>query len=194
VGHSVRLIIGTPAAIQRFVAAWPQTNAVPLQGNWSAAPVNDDLYDAIEAAAHAADREPSFDMAPRGLAEAMAAITAGVVALAYVETEYFGGTGDQSGGAWIGGEARCAARGHGSINSALHAIGVADAEGMDAFDTIGLGRRRSMDDYAPSRAIPAAPRPDDARSSAAGAGLPLWLVVGVIAAAIGLGLAVGLIA
>lgn len=193
--HSVRLVIGRPGDVARFVGVWPQTHAVDLEAGWAAAPVTDELYDAIAANARSPDANPAFDLAPPGLDEAMAAITNGGGGLAYVETEYFGGSGDQSGGAWIGGESRCAERGHGSINTALHAIGVTDAAGKDAFDTLGLGRRRSMNDYAPARAPATGAGSGQARpAGGAAAGLPLWLVVGVIAAAIGLGLAAGLIA
>ena len=78
--------------------------------------------------------------------------------------------------------------GAGPINQALRRIGVARAE-ADEFDTIGLGERRSMQDYEPEG-------PVRLRSTAAAApqaeaaGLPMWLVMIVIAAAVGVGIMV----
>lgn len=189
--HGVRLIIGRPADVAAFAARWPQTQSAPLLGEWSAAPLTDELYDALAAWRPDAAAPEAFDMAPPGLAEALAESTASGGALAYAETEYFGGTGDQSGGAWSGGRLVRAERGHGSINLALHAIGVTDADGMDAFDTIGLGRRRSNDDYL--RPEPQRPSRLEPSREPAPKGIPLWIVVAVLAAAIGLGMAAALL-
>lgn len=190
--HSVRLIIGRPGDVEAFASRWPHTLVSSLPGNWAAAPLTDELYDALAAWRPGAAAIEAFDMAPPGLAEALAEATASGGPLAYAETEYFGGTGDQSSGAWAGGKLLQAERGHGAINSALHAIGVTDAQGMDAFDTIGLGRKRSNEDYLRPQnrgEVHAAP----ASATPPAKGLPLWLVAAVIAAAIGLGLAVAVI-
>ena len=185
-GHSVQLIIGREPAVGRFLKAWPAARGVALQGEWVAIPVDEALCDAIGAGAAGAERDAAFDSSPPGLEAALAAATAQGGALAYVETEYFGGQGSQSAGAWVDGAARGAERGIGAINTALRAIGVVAADGMDAFDTIGLGRRRRMEDYAAPAPV-AAPRPALPRFAPRGTDhVPLWVIAlvffGVIAA------------
>ena len=68
--------------------------------------------------------------------------------LAYIETEYFGGLGDQS--AVLARDGTIAfgpAEGPGTINHALQLMGVtASVPGLDEFDTIGLGWVRNNDD------------------------------------------------
>ncbi len=194
--HSVQLIIGHAPATDRFLAAWPMARSAALLGGWLAIPVDDALYDAISAAAP--DPSPgndAFDVAPPGLEAALEAATREGGALAYVETDYFGGQGTQSGGAWIDGRNRASAtaRGHGSINSALQALGVQRSGADDEFDSIGLGRRRHTSDYAPVVADATAPGPAASPPPATTPGgkhLPLWLVLVIIAACVALGFAV----
>jgi len=158
---------------------------VALLDGWVAAPVSDALYDAIQAAAEAgAARNETFDVSPIGLEAALAEASRHAGALAYVETSYFGGTGSQSAAAWVDGEMREAtrSRGVGAINRALCAIGVREAAGLDAFDTIGLGRRRSMDAY--EEVTTSAPAAAAVRTP----GYHLFLVLGIVVAAIAFGI------
>jgi hypothetical protein len=185
-GHEVRLVVGRPEAIAAFQQQWTSARSVELLDGWVAAPVSDALYDEIQAAAKdGAARDEAFDMSPIGLEAALAEASQHGGALAYVETSYFGGTGSQSAGAWIDGRLREAtrSRGVGAINRALSAIGVRDANGLDAFDTIGLGRKRSMDAYEQENEQQA----PAALTASRAAGYPVWLVAGVVLAAIAFG-------
>ena len=191
-GHSVHLIIGRGEAIATFLRQWPGSRSVDLRGGWLAIPVDQALYDAIEAKHPGAVRPSGLDVSPFGLSEALAAATAKGGGLAYIETEYFGGTGGQSATAFVDGQQvmapQTARGGAGPINQALRRIGVARTE-ADEFDTIGLGERRSMDDYEPEgpvRLRAAATAAPEAKA----AGLPMWLVMIVIAAAVGAGIMV----
>ena len=163
--------------------------AVDLRGGWQAIPMSDDLLGEVEGQAAGAQRSTELDMAPAGLERAMADATLEGGALAYVETEYFGGTGGQSAMAFANGREVMApqrSRG-GAINEALRGIGLLREAGKDEFDTIGLGERRSMDDYSPEGPV----RLGGAAAAEANAeparGLPVWGVALVIAGAIGLG-------
>lgn len=72
--------------------------------------------------------------------------------LVYVETEYFGGSGDQGAVALRGrkvlyGPTRSPI---GSINAALSAVGIQKQEpAVDEFDTVGLGAKRHTRDWLP---------------------------------------------
>jgi len=190
--HSVRLIIGREGGVAAFLAAWPGSRAVELAGGWQAIPVDEALYEAVVARYPDAVRAEALDFAPAGLDAALAAATAGGGALAYVETEYFGGTGGQSAMAFVDGAAKmepARAEWAGPINQALRRIGVVPEAEKDAFDTIGLGERRRMEDYEREGIVrlrvPHAepPKPTEVEK----AFVPLWKVVLVIIAMIAVG-------
>ncbi len=191
-GHSVHLIIGRGEAAAAFVRQWPGSRTVELRGGWLAIPVDQGLYDAIEARHPGAVRPSGLDVSPFGLSESLAAATAKGGGLAYIETDYFGGTGGQSATAFVDGQQvmapQTARGGAGPINQALRRIGVQRAE-ADEFDTIGLGERRSMDDYEPEGPVRLRAQAEDA-GAAKPAGLPMWLVMIFIAGAVGLGIMV----
>jgi hypothetical protein len=78
-----------------------------------------------------------------------------VAPIAYVETEYFGGVGVQGAAVWIDGARRlliepCES---GPINDALRLLGVVAREGVDEFDSVGLGRHRSNKVWLDSRSV-----------------------------------------
>ncbi len=70
---------------------------------------------------------------------------------ALIETDYFGGHGDQVAAVYRKGveEPLFASQRvrRGAINDALRKIGVRACKGMDEFDTLGLGRHRDFDHY-----------------------------------------------
>ena len=70
----------------------------------------------------------------------------GMSRFALIETEYFGGVGEQFATVYDGSE-RVFEVTEGGINAALKVIGVAAAPGMDEFDTVGLGKYRSFWDH-----------------------------------------------
>lgn len=198
-GHSVRLIIGRDEDIAAFLRAWPGSRAVALNGDWQAIPVDEALYDAVISRHPDAIRADALDFAPPGLDQALAAATAEGGALAYVETEYFGGTGGQSAMAFVDGRVKmepARAEWAGPINQVLRRIGVAPEGEIDAFDTLGLGERRSMADYEPegpvqlrgkvARDATPAPEPQTAPEVET-VHVPLWKVALVIVAMIAVG-------
>ena len=194
-GHSVHVIIGRGEGVGAFLRQWPGSRAVDLRGGWQAIPVDEALYEAIEAAHPGAVRPSGLDVSPFGLSEALAAATAKGGGLAYIETEYFGGTGGQSATAFVDGRQvmapQTARGGGGPINQALRIIGVARTEADDEFDAIGLGERRSMTDYEPEGPV----RLREAATDAAPAlkeqsGLPMWLVMVIIAVSVGAGIVI----
>ena len=66
---------------------------------------------------------------------------------ALIETEYFGGAGNQKAGVFEEGEVRVNVQsGEGAINECLRTIGVRAKHGSDEFDTINLAGYRSFED------------------------------------------------
>jgi hypothetical protein len=191
-GHSVHLIIGKGEAVAAFLRQWPGARAVELREGWQAIPVDEALHTSIEAKHPGAVRPPELDVSPFGLEGVLAAAAAGGGGLAYVETEYFGGTGGQSATAFVDGREAMAPQrargGGGAINQALRSIGVMRTEAADEFDTVGLGERRQMDDYEPEGPVRlrAAKETDEAVEPKK-AFVPMWQVMLVIAAAVAVG-------
>jgi hypothetical protein len=78
-------------------------------------------------------------------------------AAAYVEAEFFGGTGTQGGCVYENGScvlepfvtnhSDASQRSNRAINTALRHLDVTVAPGMDEFETIGLGRERHTEDW-----------------------------------------------
>jgi hypothetical protein len=64
---------------------------------------------------------------------------------ALIQTEYFGGVGDQWACVFTGERRESGA--NATINDALRTLGVTRRGGLDEFDTIGLGEHRSAPEY-----------------------------------------------
>jgi hypothetical protein len=71
-----------------------------------------------------------------------------VAPVAYIEAEFFGGTGGQSAVAWSGGS-RVLGPLHAqeAINETLRFLGVRADGARDEFDAVGLGRYRDTADW-----------------------------------------------
>lgn len=113
-------------------------------------PVSDDAFDAVLLAkGESAPAGTEFWRLNEALMEVAAEVSANFGPVAYAETDYFGGTGVQSAAAWIQGKLAMPPTTHpaGPINAALHTIGLERANGLDEFDTLGLGEVRRMDAF-----------------------------------------------
>lgn len=68
--------------------------------------------------------------------------------ISYVEVEYFGGQGGQSGIIWKEGKRIFEKEfDQGVVNSILGHFGIVRGKSMDEFDTVGLGRHRNTADW-----------------------------------------------
>jgi hypothetical protein len=100
---------------------------------------------------------PGFWKLPGGLDRLLCSCSA-LGPVAYVEADYFGGTGTQSAAVWDGGvltlgpviigEAEPPAAGT-PISQALARLGVARAGHRDEFEAAGLGQERDTEDWRP---------------------------------------------
>lgn len=68
--------------------------------------------------------------------------------IAYVEAEYFGGMGNQSGIIWRDGKRIFKKLAEQDvINIILNQFGIKRSKSLDEFDTVGLGRYRNTKDW-----------------------------------------------
>ena len=158
-GHDVRLLAGPPGALRRYLDVLPGAAIYALTPGAAhlVLPLTDDIHDALHSVYGTGEWLAEGPRLSSGdLAFAIEASRG--TALAYLETVYFGGAGEQSAMLWVGGgeilrptrmtaaEARTRPPAFWPINVALKGLGVRAAPGADEFTTFGLGLFRSAED------------------------------------------------
>ncbi|MFF4708709.1 hypothetical protein ACWC4D_08075 [Streptomyces sp. NPDC001288] len=117
-------------------------------------PMTDEVFDALTDGSDG--RDLGFWRLPGGFDTLLAQwSTAGPTS--YVEAEYFGGVGDQRAAVWADGvlalgpldepAKRRFSRPVSPISQALRRLGARRGPGEDEFEAVGLGRRRSNEDW-----------------------------------------------
>jgi hypothetical protein len=151
-GHWLTGLIGARDSLQRLDAAIGATKYVVLTDDLQFLPLSDDALDGLRGVPDLTERAGPFDYLTSGLIGALSQASRGI-RFAYIETRYFGGVGGQGAafftdGALIFGPEwdETGSIGAGPINAALRMLGVrTTGPAIDEFDTVGLGRFRSMD-------------------------------------------------
>lgn len=150
--YSLEAVIGTDAAVRAAARPWPLARVASLGSGLALLPLTEEFVAGLAPKYGSAADEPiasfpEFRFAvPRWLRDASHGAT-----LAFVGAEYFGGIGAQ----WSiamkdGAVALGPLKGTDSINRALQLLGVKCDPGKDEFDTVGLGRHRSVEKWAAS--------------------------------------------
>jgi hypothetical protein len=148
-GHHIQAIIGSKHVLDSLQQRFGGTTVVGLNQGLFLLPMLEGFYDALPSAVDTLAWEGDFHF--RFLDAKVVALLIDASkkdAVAYVETEYFGGAGDQ--GAIVAREGKIVfgpVEGDGSINAALRMIGAKKESAHDEFDAIGLGRFRSNEDW-----------------------------------------------
>ena len=142
-GYYLQAIIGTQRTLAQHASAFQHARVVPLAQDIAIIPLTDDFHEDI---ADVGEVE-GFEKLSPGVEEWVRRVSV-VDPVAYVEAEFFGGTGSQSAIAWSGGS-RVLGPLHGkdAINQILRFCGVRRDGAHDEFDAVGLGRHRHTDDW-----------------------------------------------
>lgn len=138
--------------IQAIIARAPVDEAaasalglpILIENGFAIFPLNADHADEAVEKLAIADRAISDDMTFDRAITLEFARRLGLTEFAIVETNYFGGVGEQWATVYRDGQ-RVMEPAEGGINRALETIGVVPSNGNDAFDTIGLGKYRRFD-------------------------------------------------
>ena len=150
-GHCIQAIIGGRPVLDRIVEAHGKTtHAVALEEELSLLPISDELYDALPDGTlpTSVHSEDNFLFFSSGKLWQLLLHASDLGRLAYVETDYFGGAGDQMALVAHEGQIIFGPRsGENAINDALRLLGIVASHGRDEFDTIGLGARRSTGEW-----------------------------------------------
>jgi len=154
VGHCIHAFFGHPHVLADLAGTDRVALIVPLTPEVAALPV---VWPWLREA-HPPDgglcaAGPFLRLTAALEARAVRASHAGPVA--YVETDYFGGIGEQRAIAWRNG-AVCvaAAAAEGQVDRALAAIGVVRASGLDEWDTLGLIQYRHDETFYEKAGVP----------------------------------------
>jgi hypothetical protein len=149
-GHSIRGFVARPETLAAVRARFPGTKLVALDAGFAWVPATDALMAEIDAADPAGERigrtiDFVFDhpVMLRLLADLSRSGP-----IAFVETDYVDGRGAQAATACVDGQVVTSQEGDARpINHALRAIGVVRPSDEDEFDTVCLGKYRSMDAF-----------------------------------------------
>lgn len=149
--HFISGIIGPFQQLREFASGNSLHSPTRLRGTLGFLPLSDEHLDSLF------PTQGEFDKSMIYLSSTLKAALVQLSAtstIAYVETEYFGGSGTQ--GATVYKEGLCVfeptTAQRGVISNALKLLGVVMAPGQaDEFDTVGLGRYRDNDAWIEGR-------------------------------------------
>lgn len=149
-GHAIEALIIPETAAGLVPEVFRHTRAVSLGHGLRLVPITAETFDAL------GERFPTLEDPPdpefwklSGPIVFVAKELSQQGAVAYVETDYFGGSGRQAATVWEFGSVRMppTEAKRGPINAALRVMGVRARFMRDEFETVGLGTRRSNDDW-----------------------------------------------
>ena len=149
--HDVQALIAKSNELAVGVRQFESAIVCPLVQGFSLLPITDAL--AKELAAYRLEPNVALAKPIRGLSDGLHALAIKIshqTPVAYITTCYFGGPGGQDALVWDRGSLRFSPTAEGynqgwpnsPISQALRMIGVVTENGMDEFDTAGLGNHR----------------------------------------------------
>jgi hypothetical protein len=153
-GHFLHAFIGKQDVLRHIVKAFKHAQMISLSQGFGLLPLVDAFAESVHLQLQDAGHQPvhPFDYLSESLAS-MGAQYSGFGDIAYIETEYFGGEGDQCAVVWrdktivfgpLSSDANTAST-KTPISQALHLLGVQKGTEYDEFDALGLGRFRHTD-------------------------------------------------
>lgn len=142
-GYYLQALMGKQETLAQHASEFQHARVVPLAQGVAIIPLTDDLYDEI---ADGGEVDRFYKLSP-GIEEW--ALRLSVVApVAYIEAEFFGGTGGQSAVVWSrGSRVLGPLHSQDAINGTLRFLGVRADGAHDEFDAVGLGRHRDTADW-----------------------------------------------
>jgi len=132
--HHISGFIGPEDKLKEQTKDLTNAQVIPLAQGMAFLPLGSELYDEV----YKYNPQPMKWLAKK----------LGKDSIAWIETDYFGGAGEQSAITWIkGNKHRYRERYGGNIDNAMKALGVVCEGDKDEFDTLGLGKHRTNDSW-----------------------------------------------
>lgn len=145
--HCIQAIVAASETADRLQAACPRLPRVVARQNYAIFPVDADFVESVTEARPSTDTD-TFELLTDAFQDYLRALSR-LGALAYVETDYFGGDGGQGAAVYSDGRAMMEPEWSeeiGPINRALKLIGVEQGLAYDHFSALGLTEYRGNDD------------------------------------------------
>jgi hypothetical protein len=145
--HHIQVLIGSKATLDTIHSQFGGSKVIELPQNLALLPVTEELYDAIPAVGPVTPSDEGFIYLDPKIKELLLEHSA-AGSLGYLETDYFGGDGDQ--GAILANDGEVIygpQRGSDSINQMLRLMAVQKFDKFDEFAAVELGRYRSNRDW-----------------------------------------------
>lgn len=144
-GYVFSGIVTSFEVMKRLKDQYASAKIVPLYKELIVIPLTDELYDEINM--NQGTTISIYDYLTDTISSYCREISKfGLVA--YIEAEYFGGTGSQNAMVWDSSQVIFEETlSQSAINRSLEILGVCKLQGKDEFDTVGLGRHRDTEDW-----------------------------------------------
>jgi hypothetical protein len=141
--YFLQALIGSGPALTSGAARFKSASVVPLAQGLALIPLTERLYEDI-GSENIADGFDKLSDAVREWAQSLSR----TAPVAYVEAEFFGGSGSQSAVAWSQGKpVLLPVHAVDAINRALQALGVQKGAAHDEFAALGLDRHRRTEEW-----------------------------------------------
>jgi hypothetical protein len=145
-GYSLFAFIGKQPELQTIAGKYKNAKVIMVKQGIGIIPLSHDLYDEINNFESADEVESFIYLNSNIQTQILQLIKKGVIA--YIEADYSGGIGEQEAILWNDGVKTMYYKNRlGAINSILRRLGVSASNEMDEFDTVDLGRNRSVDEW-----------------------------------------------
>jgi hypothetical protein len=145
-GYKLDAFIGKHLDLQPIARKYPKAKIIRLEHGIGLIPMTEELYDEINDFVKGEDIMTLTYL--NSNIESRVIELVGKSMIAYAEAEYFGGIGGESALLWKDGiRLNLIPFGKGAINSILKTMGISAEEGLDEFDTVGLGKHRDTVDW-----------------------------------------------
>ena len=147
-GHNINAFIGKNNIIEKLSDDWIKARTIPLKQGFSMVYLTDELLDDMT---ELSDLENEWDCPEmmfftKTVFQIMQRYSKNTI-LAYIETDYFGGTGTQAGVLFENGKIVIEpTKEEKIINKILHRLGVYKEKDKDEFDSLSLRNYRRMYD------------------------------------------------
>src|SRR4051794_18448236 len=105
-GHKLHAVLGPKAAVTEFASRWVRARLIDLSQGFAMVPLTASLHDDIAELANLQmlDPFPGFERLSPGVEAALRADASRAGPIGYIETDYFGGVGEQRSVAWQAGK------------------------------------------------------------------------------------------
>jgi hypothetical protein len=143
--YSLRALIAQKQVLEQLIKGFKFARMIPLKDpQFSLVPLSKQFLEELDD--KGLDEFPEKLSLPPALLQTIETHSH-TVPIAYIQTEYFGGIGEQGAIVWHQGEIlfQDIQSGVGVVNQGLSKLAVKPAENLDEFDALGLGTHRSTE-------------------------------------------------